>query len=113
MKFFVAFLALPAAVLAAPTSSSSSSFDSLACGCVNAKGDVYNSSCLAMAGTSDKAGELAGYCYRAASWAPEMDQVFTEAFCKQDTGPPGYTKAVCKPIKLCVSEHVDYYYHRC
>ncbi|KAH9430649.1 hypothetical protein MCOR02_007985 [Pyricularia oryzae] len=111
MKFFAALVALlPAAALAAPSLVARQSaahpfvMDSVACGCVNASGQMDNhGDCIYVAGdTRANVGDVSGLCYKRVSWARDMPSVFTAEFCanKWINGVKGATP-VCKPVKLC------------
>ncbi|KAK4150038.1 hypothetical protein C8A00DRAFT_37370 [Chaetomidium leptoderma] len=125
MRFLVAFLALPTAILAAPTTEAAAPnppnfvMDSLACACQNPEGVVRSENfCLAIQGGNElptRYGGYGGYCYRPVAWAYQMETVFTDAACKEwYTVAPEFNKAVCKPVKLCLEHpgvpgYEDYY----
>ncbi|KAH6844630.1 hypothetical protein B0I37DRAFT_165796 [Chaetomium sp. MPI-CAGE-AT-0009] len=99
-SFFVALLALPAA-LAVPTVSARADFpttypfEAQACRCDDGQGHVTVSSCLYFGSVAD-----GQWCYPSVSWHPRTETRFTDAYCFESTGSTR-SKAVCKPIKLC------------
>ncbi|KAF2736685.1 hypothetical protein EJ04DRAFT_551057 [Polyplosphaeria fusca] len=108
--FFVALFALPAA-LAAPTASAFP-IQSVECACMNAAGETrVSGTCQYQNGTPTTSGPE--YCYRAVSWAREMNTVFNNELCPQWYGEE-WTKGVCRPVKLCQRPGLSSeYYARC
>ncbi|KAK4167941.1 hypothetical protein QBC43DRAFT_366975 [Cladorrhinum sp. PSN259] len=89
MKFLITLLALPAAVLAAPTPTEVAAHDD------NPPRHFY-------ANTANAFGaRISDYqCFVTSHWSKPIEQVMTSAYCKQQNS--AYPTAVCKPIKLCL-----------
>ncbi|EJT73605.1 hypothetical protein GGTG_07461 [Gaeumannomyces tritici R3-111a-1] len=109
MKFLLALVALPAAILAAPVADAATAnppgflMDSLKCTCQNPATNATKSDslCANVLGEPETESSSKGsWCYRRFNLTPQMDQLFTDEACTRFF-QGNFSKAVCAPVKLC------------